>query len=70
MDEGYPCSYCGVNAWTSCKHREAIPKPQIANKAEYTMPPTHEHKIKKMSGGGQYRKTGKMSRKYWRIDRE
>lgn len=23
----FPCTYCGVNAWTPCKHREAAPRP-------------------------------------------
>lgn len=26
-DPGYPCFPCGVNAWTTCRHREASPEP-------------------------------------------
>ena len=42
---GSPCFMCGVNAWTSCKHR----------KAEREAPVVKREKSLSISGGGCYK---------------
>lgn len=42
-----PCTFCGVNAWTACKHRPAVERG--------APPPDRERAGPKISGGGLYR---------------
>lgn len=44
-ETGAPCWKCGVNAWTSCKHREAYREP----------PKPDKETRQRISGGGSYR---------------
>lgn len=51
MMTGYPCPYCRVNSWTSCKHRQAErPEPVLKKSSERVY----------VSGGGCYKLTPTM----------
>lgn len=43
---GGPCFKCGVNTWTSCKHREAYAKQPKHTESKPTM---------RIAGGGSYK---------------
>lgn len=48
-DEAFPCYKCGVNSWTSCKHRKV-------ERAQPVQGPVYDRReaYVKGSGGGRY----------------